>query len=159
MARPFDPLSQLGVARFHGTRQDTFEMEVFLNGNSMGIWDKKTGGELDSEETKYYPGGMADAVSLGGRVTQGNITLQRLYDRVLDHNNMQSWFDQVGRGGVKVHQHAMDIQGNRYGNAVIWAGTLKRVQAPDVDSESSSAALFEIEVTVAQKPVLVSAPI
>lgn len=156
MPADFTPKSQRGVARYRGTRQDTFEIEVYLNGNSMGIWDKKTGGELDSEETKYYPGGMADPISLGGRVTPGNITLQRLYDRVLDHNNMQAWYDQVGHGGIKVHQHAMDIDKNRYGNAVIWAGTLKRVNAPDVDSESSTAALFEIEVTVASKPVLLS---
>jgi hypothetical protein len=136
----------------HGLRQDTWAVGILLNGKKMGIWDKKTGGELDSEESKYYPGGMELPVSLGGRVTPGNITCQRLYDKVLDTEEMALWFRNVGKGGVQITQRPMDIDGQRYGKAIIWNGTLKRVSMPDVDSESNSAALLEIEVTVATPP-------
>jgi hypothetical protein len=46
----------------------------------------------------------------------------------------------------------MDPDGNIYGNPVVWNGTLKRVQVPDVDSERSEAALIEIEITVDGEP-------
>jgi hypothetical protein len=152
------PPSQRGAPRVSPTRQDTFAVEVFLNGNSMGIWDKKTCGELDSEDTKYYPGAMEEAISLGGRVTPANVVCQRLYDRALDHDNIAAWFDQVGSGNIKIYQRPMDFDKNRYGQAVQWVGTLKRVAVPDVDSESSTAALMEIEATIATRPTSIGSP-
>jgi len=135
-----------------GTRQDMFVVRVTLMGNSLGIWDKKTGGEYDSDEVKYYPGGMNKVVSLGGRQTPGNITLQRLYDRIDDAGAINTLFNAVGKGAVTVSQRAMDLDGNGYGKPVYWTGKLKRVLFPDVDSEAQAAALIEIEVTVDGQP-------
>lgn len=143
------------MARSAGTRQDTFQILVHLNGNSLGQWDKKTGGEVDSDENKYYPGGMQPPQDLGGRVTPGNVVLQRLYDRVDDHDKIQTLINAVGKGTVTVSQRPMDPNGNPYGKPIIWTGKLKRVNTPDVDGESSSAALYEIEVSVSNAPVSV----
>src|SRR5215831_18695795 len=126
--------------RTHGTRQDMFVVRLTVEGNSFGIWDKKTGGELDSDEVKYYPGGMNLPVTLGGKVTPGNLTLQRLYDRLDDHDRINDLFNAVGRGKVSVSQRPMDLNGDGYGKPVIWTGKLKRVLVPDVDSESTTAA-------------------
>jgi hypothetical protein len=146
------------MARIHGTRQDTWVVRVHLNGNTTGIWDKRTGGELDSEETKYPPGGMQPPVSLGGRKTPGNVVLQRLYDRVEDHGMLQDWYNAVGHGKVDVFSRPMDFEGEGFGQAILHTGTLKRVSVPDVDSESSSAALIEIEVAIGPDPKLVASP-
>lgn len=135
------------------TRQDTFLLTVTLNGQSMGIWDKKTGGEVDSNELKYQPGGMVPPISLGGQKVTGNLTLQREYDRVDDHDKINTWFNAVGHGKVSVHQRPLDFQGNPYGRAIVWNGILKKAQPPDVDSEGgTNAALYEIEVTVTGYP-------
>lgn len=131
-----------------GTRQDTFVVTLNVEGNSFGIWDKKTGGELDSDEVKYWPGGMNDQISLGGRLVPGNVTLQRLYDRVDDHARIDKLLDAVGRGKCFISQRPMDLHGHPYGHAIVWNGKLKRVLIPDVDSEATSAALIEIEMTV-----------
>jgi|SRR5262245_30577241 len=130
-----------------GTRQDTFVVRLIVQGNSFGIWDKKTGGELDSDEVKYYPGGMNKVVSLGGRLTPGNITLQRLYDRVDDHDRINTLLNTVGKGNITVSQRPMDLNGQPYGKTIYWTGRLKRVLVPDVDSEATSAALIEVEIS------------
>jgi len=119
----------------------------------LGAFDKKTGGELDSDEVTYYPGGMVPRISLGGRVNPGNLTLQRIYDRLDDHVHIARMLKAVGRGRVRVTQRPMDIDGNLSPQkAVHWSGVLKRVQVPDVDSEATGAALLEIEVTVHGNP-------
>jgi len=138
--------------RQNGTRQDMFVVRLLVAGNSFGIWDKKTGGEFDSDEVKYYPGGMNDVVVLGGRTTPGNITLQRLYDRVDDHDRINTLLNGVGKYKCTVSQRPMDTDGNGYGKSVYWVGKLKRVLVPDVDSEATSAALIEVEISVEGKP-------
>jgi hypothetical protein len=122
----------------------------------LGAFDKKSGGELDSDEVTYYPGGMVPRISLGGRVTPGNVTLQRIYDLNDDHGKVDTLLEVVGRATVTVTQRPMDIDGNLFGQKGIqWIGVLKRVQIPDVDSEATSAALLEIEVTVHGNPQVV----
>lgn len=140
------------ATRDAGTRQDTFVIRVVLDGSPLGIWDKKTGGALDSDELKYYPGGMRQAISLGGKKTTDNITLQRLYDRKDDHDKINTLFNAVGRGKLTISQKPMDPDGNEYGRPIIWVGTLKRVFVPDTDSEGNAAALVEIEATIAGQP-------
>lgn len=113
-----------------------------------GIWDKKTGGEIDSEETIYHPGGMADPVSLGGRRNVGNLVLTRLCRVERDWGALPSLISGVGKSRVVVGDQARDIDGNPVQNTLTYNGRLKRVTPPEVDSESSGPALIEIEVTV-----------
>ena len=136
-----------------GSRQDQFAITLSVGGNEWGFWDKKTGGELDSDEVKYYPGGTDQSVSLGGRITPGNITLQRLYDRQDDDPRIQKLFNAVGKQAATVTQRPLDKNGNLFGNRITWIGTLKRVLVPDVDSEATGPALLEVEITVAGNPV------
>lgn len=136
-----------------GSRQDQFAITLHVSGHDYGFWDKKTGGELDSDEVKYYPGATDQSVTLGGRVTPGNVTLQRLYDRVDDDPFIQLLFNAVGKGAATVTQRPLDKNGTPFGNRITWLGTLKRVLVPDVDSEATGAALLEVEITVAGSPV------
>lgn len=135
--------------RTSGARQDTWIINVTVNGQPYGIWDKKSGGEIDSDDNKYYPGGMLPPIMLGGRRTTGNVTLSRLYDRIDDHGKINTLLAAAGKGSVTIGQRPLDIDGNAGTfKAITYAGILKRVQVPDVDSESSTAAMVEIEVTV-----------
>lgn len=145
----------MAAPRDAGTRQDTFVLRLTVNGVPFGIWDKKTGGELDSDSTTYYPGGMRAQQDLGGRKTAGNITLQRLYDRIDDHDRINTLLNGAGRAKITITQRPMDEDGNEYGKSITWNGRLKRVLPPDVDSESSAAAIIEIECTVKGTPIAV----
>lgn len=141
------------AVRDKGTRQDTFIVRVTLDGQSLGVWDKKSGGELDSDTSSYRAGGMVKPQNLGGTKTTGNITLSRLYDLTDDHDKINTIFAAVGKGRVSVAQRPMDQDGNEYGKSIIVNGTLKRVSPPEVDSESSSAAMIEIEIQPEGYPV------
>src|SRR5262245_35114024 len=134
-----------------GARQDMFAITLHVEGhpNLQGYWDKKTGGEIDSDEVKYYPGASYKPVSLGGRIVPGNITLQRLFDRDDDYPFLQGLIDSVGKARASVTQRPLDLNGNLFGDTrVEWTGIVKRVLIPDVDSESTSAALIEIEISI-----------
>lgn len=146
------------------TRADTFQVNVQVEDVrhparimlNLGTWDKRGGGQLDSEEMRYNPGGMQPAVSLGGRKNVDNVTVSRLYRIVRDHNDLiQRLFNGVGRAKMIVSQQPLDISGDGSGiRPIVWRGTLKRVTPPEHDSESSDAALIELEMTVEGEPVV-----
>lgn len=141
-----------------GQREDTasIQLRIKVPGNNSftdyGIWDKRSGGELDSEETTYYPGAMADRISLGGRVVPGNNTLQRLFKGDRDQKQLATLYKCVGRAEVTITEQPMDVDGNAYGNPIVWTGILKKVASPNRDSESNNPALIEIEISTTGRP-------
>jgi hypothetical protein len=136
------------------TRQDTWRVTLSLQHpltgkwQPWGVWDKLSGGAVDSDDSKYYPGGMVDPVSLGGRRTVDNLTISRLYRLERDQGQINTLIVAAGKSKVLVKKQAMDIEGNVYGKPLVYNGRLKRVTPPEVDSEASGAALVEIEITV-----------
>jgi hypothetical protein len=136
------------------TRQDTYRVTVSVDGKSWDVWDKMSGGEVDSAEYKYKPGGMAPTVSLGGTKTTGNITVSRLYRLVRDHDHLQTLFNNVGRGGVVVKKQPLDIDGHAYGKPIVYTGILKTVTPPAVDSESTDPGMLEIVITTDDEPTV-----
>jgi len=113
----------------------------------MGVWDGLTGGELDSDEAKYWPGGMAPQVSLGGHRNPGNIVIKRLYRLQRDHDSLQFLLNSVGKAQVTIAKLPMDIDGNTYGKPLNYTGKLKRVTPPEHDSTSSDPGIIEMEIT------------
>ena len=123
-----------------------------IDGVDTGVWDKWTGGEVDSEEAKYKPGNMGAHVSLGGSVEVGNVTVSRLYMLPRDHEGPAGihWLiARVGKGDVVASRQPLDADGNAFGRPLVYTGKLKTVTPPEVDSESSDAALLECEITPA----------
>jgi hypothetical protein len=135
-----------------GTRQDTWVIRLHVDGIPFGIWDKKDGGEVDSDDIKYYPGGIVPRIKLCGMVTTGNVTLQRLYDRIDDHGKINTLIIGAGKAKIIVSQKPMDPDGNEIGKSITYTGKLKRVTPPATDSESTTAALYEIECTINGTP-------
>ena len=159
------------TAGFLGTRQDTWLVALMVedprpghagkNPPEMvdwGIWDTKTGGDLDSEERLYYPGGMMPAYSLGGRILPQQITLTRNYRIHRDHFRAQSLLDCVGKSSIQISMFPMDKYGNEHTPAIVWRGTLKTVVLPEHNSESSSdPAMISITCTIDSAPTAVGA--
>jgi hypothetical protein len=145
----------------HPTRKDTWALWVRVEDvgapgrpmRDLGVWDKKEGGETDSEEFKYNPGAMAGSVSLGGRKLIGNVTVSRLYRLLRDHATVYTMLNNgAGRAKAKLMQQPLDLDGVPFGNPLVYDGTLKRVTPPDVDSEDSGPAMVEIEITIEGEP-------
>lgn len=126
---------------------DTDDWAVFWPNSDDRIFDKKTGGEVDSDIYKYKPGGMRKQRSLGGSKNTGDLTLTRNYVLELDHGPSIFLSDWVGRAKCTVSQTMMDIDGNPYGKPTVWVGYLKTVTFPEHDSESSDPAMLEVVVS------------
>lgn len=132
-----------------GTRQDQYSVSVAVNGANLGVWDKMSGGDIDSEETKYNPGAMGASVSLGGRKTVTNVTVSRLYDLQRDHHLAPTLIAAVGKGDMTVVKQPLDADGNAFGSPIVYTGKLKMVQFPEHDSESNTAAMVALEMSSA----------
>lgn len=136
------------------TRADTYRVNVSIehpaNGNMLnyGTFDKLTGGDVDSEENVYRPGGMGPRESLGGSVTDGNVTVSRLYRLERDHSVVGQLRASVGKCSMIVSKQPLDINGATYGAPVVYRGTLKRLGLPEHDSMANDPGLFELEMTV-----------
>lgn len=135
-------------------RVDNWGIQVSVDGFGVlpGVFDKMTGGEFDSEETKYKPGGMGASISLGGSVTPGNCIVSRFYDYQRDNALCKRLLAVVGKVQMSITKSPMDPDGNYYqdaGASLVYTGTLKRVTPPEPDSEGTGAAMLEIEMSTA----------
>lgn len=131
------------------SRSDQRSVSVTIDGTPTGIWDALSGGEADSEETKYRPGGGGAQVSLGGPTTLENLTLSRLFKLDRDLPKIKGWMAKRGKAPVVVTEQFLDRDGNVASTGLTYRGVLKKVSPPEHDSESSDAAKVEIEVSVA----------
>jgi hypothetical protein len=130
-----------------GSRADQGDVGVSVDGVDLGVFDQLTGGEMDSEETTYQLGGMGPRISLGGAQTPATITVSRIYDLARDHTIIHWLMSRAGKGDVVVRKKSLDVDGNAFGRALTYTGRLKMVKPPELDSESSSAAKLDLEIT------------
>lgn len=130
-----------------GSRQDQYAVTVVIDGVNTGIWDKCSGGEMGSEETKYKPGGLQKQISLGGSQNLDNLTVSRIFDLDRDAPALKNWMNRAGKADCVVTKQTLDVDGNVYGPPLVYSGILMRVAPPEHDSESSDAGLVEIEVS------------
>jgi hypothetical protein len=129
-------------------RKDQHRVTVVVDGKKLGVFDVLTGGETDSDELKYKPGGMAPAISLGGTVTVGQLIVSRIYKLQRDHLQIHWLLGRVGKGDVVVNKAVLDPDGNAFGKPLVTKGVLKRVTPPEVDSNATGdAAILELEIT------------
>lgn len=130
-----------------GSRTDQYIVTLTLDGVSLGVWDKLTGGDVDSNEVKYGGGGMKTQVALGGRVTVSDLTVSRIYDLDRDAPIIARLMPRVGKGDMVASQQPLDTDGNPKGNPTVYTGVLKTCKTPDVDSEAASAAVFDVVIS------------
>jgi hypothetical protein len=129
------------------TREDTWLITVAVDGRDLGIFDTFSGGEIDSEETKYRPGGMMPEISLGGARTIGNVTVGRYYDILRDHQVIKWLAARTGAGRGTIGLTPLTVMGERGAEPMVYGGTLKTVTPPETDSMGTDAAIVELEFT------------
>ncbi len=129
------------------TSQQNWKITVFVDGVNTSTWDKMSGGEVDSVEVKYRPGGMKPEKSYGGPQTITNITVSRKYEADRDHTLAKRWVGRAGKARVTVHKHLLDSDGVPQPKPYTYRGTLKKVTVPDADSMGNSPSMIELEIT------------
>jgi hypothetical protein len=131
------------------SRVDQYDVRVTIDGRDLGTFGRMAGGEIDSEETTYKPGGMGPRISLGGSVNVGNVTVGILYDLASVHTLVHWLISRVGKATMVVNKQPLDVDGNAFGRALVYSGKLKMVTPPEPDSEANDAAFLELEMTPA----------
>lgn len=130
------------------TREDTWRVNVTVGDRPLGVFDSFSGGEIDSEEAKYPPGGMAAEISLGGRRTIGNVTVGKYLDRATDWPLVKWLASQVGAARVTIGLTPLAFDASSGGEPLVYGGTLKTVTVPDIDSAGNDVAKLELECTM-----------
>jgi hypothetical protein len=131
-----------------GNRKDQSAVTVTIDGEDTGLWEKKTGGAVDSDDTKIYPGGRKAPESLGGKQLPENVTLTRTFFLDRDLPRIKVWMNRAGKGRVVIKDQALDADDNVFGAPLVQSGKLKMVTPPERDSEGSDAAQVVIEVSI-----------
>lgn len=130
------------------SRLDQYSVTVKLDNTSLGVWDKMTGGDIDSEELKYKPGAMADELSLGGPVSVDNVIVSRLFVLGRDTSLVGTIKAGVGKAVITITKQSLDINKAGYGNPIVYTGKLKKMKLPEPDSEgANNAAMIELEIS------------
>lgn len=131
-----------------GNRKDQSAISVTIDGEDTGIWEMKSGGEVDSDDTKIYPGGRQAPISLGGKQIPGPITLTRTVFLERDWPKIKGWMNRAGKASVVVKDQPLDADDNAFGAPLVQKGKLKTVTPPDRDSTDSGAAQVVIVVSI-----------
>jgi len=110
-------------------------------------WDKMSGGNVTSSETKHRPGGMGPERTLGGVVSVENVTVERDYVLERDHDLAKSLGSRVGRARMRVAKQPLTVDGVPAGRPTVYVGILMGVNYPDSDSTSTSVAMLSLTMS------------
>lgn len=106
-----------------------------VDGRDCGVWNKRTGAAKDSSETKVNPGGMEEEVSMGGKPSYDNATLEKPYAHE-DRELADFLDDRAGKGVAQIIHQPLDADGNAFGKPFTWVGTLKKFEPPEHDADA-----------------------
>lgn len=126
--------------------QAQFNVSADVDGRQLGVFDTFAGGEIDSDEIRYRPGGMGAPISLGGPVNVNNVTIGRAYDLQIDGALINWLIGRVGKGTITVKKLPLDADGNAFGRPLTYTGKLKQVMPPAHDSNATDVAVIELEM-------------
>lgn len=135
-------------------RQQQQDATLNVGGRDLGPWAGLTGGDMDSDPTVFYPGGMRPARSLGGSTTTDEVTMSKLLDDLTD-DDVRWLIDRQGtESPVVATRLFLDAANRATRRPLVYRGTLKRVGFGEYDAESSDPLLIEIELSITGKPTL-----
>lgn len=134
-------------------REDNFRVTVQVTGGpgAFGttgvIFDTLSGGNVESEPTKYRPGGMGKQIILGNPKEISDITVGVIYDDFL-HAAVKPLTNVTGRARMTIRVDQLDAEKNTKGSGITYTGVLTGIQPPEHDSEGNNAARLELTMAV-----------
>lgn len=119
---------------------------VVVDGQPLGVWDTRTGGDVDSEISKRRPGGSRRQKSYPGLSTTSDVTVTRGFERERDHELARTLEKRAGLAAASVSEQPLDDEGNAWGKPKTWTGKLKSVNTGDYDSDSSEPRMIQLVI-------------
>lgn len=128
------------------SRKDKLRTTLTVDGRDCGVVAARTGGGVDSDETKYRAGAGQKKKSYGGQRDPQNVTLTGVEE--LEMRGLIDWLmTRAGEGRATVVEQPLGPDNNAWGPPRVWTGTVKAVRGGESDSNSSDVTEFEIEIS------------
>lgn len=128
--------------------QVTVTVDLPSGTTSLGVFDKRTGGDTQSQPPKHRPGGGGPEKSYAALPTYADVVVSRVYERSRDHELMRTLGNNAGRVKATVTEQPLDDDFHAWGSPVIWRGRLSTTKPGDYDSTSSAVRMLELTVIV-----------
>lgn len=125
-----------------------FAVSAVVDGQTIGIFDTMSGGDVVSDESKHRPGGMGPEVSYVALPSPAQITVTRVYEKTRDHELIRTLTAKAGRVTGSITEQPLDEDGNAWGNPVVYSGRFLGVKRGDVDSTSNDPRMFELDFSI-----------
>lgn len=128
-------------------REDQYDIRVTVDGRPLGdSWATAEGGNLEADDSKTRPGGMGRQIALGGPAERDDVTVGVQFSDIVA--GWHRWLEsRVGVGRVKVGYTFLSAERTPVGPTHTIMGVLKGAAVPDYDADSSSAAMYQIQVS------------
>lgn len=119
---------------------------VTVDGKPLGTFDKRSGGDVDSDISKRD---TADGPQVyHAKKTVNDLTVTRGYDRERDHELLRGLEQRAGRASMSVSEQPLDADGNPWGKPKTWDGMLKSVNSGEVDVTTSDPRDLDLVMVV-----------
>ena len=128
-------------------RSDMFQLQVSVAGVNIDTisWDSVEGGELQSDDTSFNPGGMQPQIALGGKRSRSAMTVKRIWSDALLGSYVA--LDNVaGNAPVTISVQTLSASKQPVGSPLVYTGILQTCTRPGFDSSSSSVVYLQLVV-------------
>lgn len=120
-----------------------------VDGQSLGVFDTRQGGDNVGTEVKHRPGGMGPEKSYTSLSSPTTVTVTRVFENERDFELFRRLQAIAGRNHPgSVTEQPLDGDGNAYGQPLTYSGTFLGVKWGNVDSNSSTARMAELDFSV-----------
>lgn len=127
---------------------------VSVDGEQIGVFASRTGGETTAEVPKSRPGGMAPEEAYPALPTTGDVTLTRVNKRDRptgsDHDLARRLRPRAGLAAIVISEQPLDANALPWGRPTVWTGVLTGVNGGDADANSNEVRNLELTATVTQ---------
>lgn len=125
-------------------RADMADIRVTLDGVPQGsAWATYEGGELEADDQKTRPGGMARQVAIGGPTARGDVTVTTQFTDSIA-SIAKRFENRSGRGRLAVRVTYLDPNGSPTSYTFVRTGIVKSVQIPEVDVNTGDVAFLSV---------------
>lgn len=129
--------------------QSGFLVTATVAGVPLGTFMTFSGGDVSNTAQEDRPDGI-NPIPIPGATTYANIRATRTFDADRDTASMLSQLDHWAKIGASaiIARQPRDGDGNPKGKARTYSGILIHHKGPDVDANSTTKAMQEIEIMV-----------
>lgn len=123
---------------------------VVADGQPLGVFETRTGGDSSGEVSKYRPGGMQAQKTRKGQSDVSDVTVGRSWERERDADIERRLRTRVAKADVVINDQPLDDDGAPWGKPRTFTGTLQAVNGGDSDANSNDAKMLELVVVVTE---------